>query len=106
MCVFFIPSQRAASERVLLGTECPLSALGALIDGAIRRPLKAQNILQSLGLNTREVRRGAPEPGSWGGVPCSEGDHPQEASPPEHLVFVVHGIGESMVRFIARVCDA
>lgn len=83
-----------------------MSALGALIDGPVHRPLKAQNILQSLGLNTHEVHRGAPEPGSWGGVSCSEGDHPQEASLPEHLVFVVHGIGESMVGFIVRVCHA
>lgn len=38
-----------------------------------------------------------PQPGGWGGVSATEGDLPMEGEPPKHLVFVIHGIGESLV---------
>lgn len=68
------------------------------------RPIKPPSMLATTFTKTTfKVRRGNPHPGKWGGVPASEGDEPRERAPPKHLVFVVHGMGESLVRKIARV---
>lgn len=67
-------------------------------DVHIPRPIKPPSILATTFTRTTyEVHRGAPESGSWAGGSCSEGDRCGESKPPDHLVFLVHGIGESLV---------
>lgn len=62
------------------------------------RPIKTPSMLSTTFTKTMfEVRRGNPEPGKWGGVPSSEGEVLRERASPKHLVFVVHGMGESLV---------
>lgn len=65
---------------------------------SIRRPVRAPSILATTFTRTTyEVHRGTPEGGSWGGVSSAEGEKKVEGQAPDHLVFVVHGIGESLV---------
>eukprot|EP00752_Nemacystus_decipiens_P005637 g5101.t1 len=62
-----------------------------------QKPVKAPSLLATTFLATSvKVQRGSPEPGGWGGVLATEGDLPLEGEPPKHLVFVIHGIGESL----------
>lgn len=68
------------------------------------RPIKTPSVLATTFTKTIfEVQRGNPDPGKWGGVPTFEKDEPRERAPPKHLVFVVHGMGESLVSKMARV---
>ncbi|CAM9561115.1 unnamed protein product [Ectocarpus fasciculatus] len=62
-----------------------------------QKPVKAPSMLVSTIYKTAfQVRRGTPEASGWGGVSATDGDVPLEGEPPKHLVFVVHGIGESL----------
>ncbi|CAN0182222.1 unnamed protein product [Pylaiella littoralis] len=62
-----------------------------------QQPVKAPSLLATTFYTTAfEVHRGSPEPNGWGGVLATEGDKPLEGQPPKHLVFVVHGVGESL----------
>eukprot|EP00903_Cladosiphon_okamuranus_P008634 g8280.t1 len=62
-----------------------------------QKPVKAPSRLATTFYTTTfEVHRGSPEVGGWGGVSATEGDLPLEGEPPKHLVFIIHGIGESL----------
>ncbi|CAN0314412.1 unnamed protein product, partial [Ectocarpus sp. 8 AP-2014] len=62
-----------------------------------QKPVKAPSMLVSTIYKTAfQVRRGTPEASGWGGVSATDGDIPLEGEPPKHLVFVIHGIGESL----------
>ncbi|CBN78302.1 DDHD domain-containing protein [Ectocarpus siliculosus] len=62
-----------------------------------QKPVKVPSMLVSTIYKTAfQVRRGTPEASGWGGVSATDGDIPLEGEPPKHLVFVIHGIGESL----------
>ncbi|CAB1100509.1 unnamed protein product [Ectocarpus sp. CCAP 1310/34] len=62
-----------------------------------QKPVKAPSMLVSTIYKTAfQVRRGTPEASGWGGISATDEDIPLEGEPPKHLVFVIHGIGESM----------
>ncbi|CAM9668022.1 unnamed protein product [Ascophyllum nodosum] len=62
-----------------------------------QKSVKAPSVLATTFIKTAfEVCRGNPDPGKWGGVFTSSGEEPRQSKPPKHLVFVVHGIGESL----------
>ena len=85
----------------------PLPSLppASLPCATVGRPVKAPSMLTTTFLKTTfDVYRGTPESGGWGGVPSTEGDIPHEGKPPRHLVFVVHGCGESLVSSERGVC--
>ncbi|CAM9129063.1 unnamed protein product [Scytosiphon promiscuus] len=62
-----------------------------------QKPVKPPSILSTAFYKTEfEVHRGSPEENGWGGVSSQDGEKGHEGEPPAHLVFVIHGVGESL----------